>query len=163
VAEDPAGGDPAVVVVGVGNEMRSDDAAGLQAARRLRPLVHGGRVSVVEHEGEALGLLARLQGVRAAILIDAIRSGAPAGTIHRVDAGAAPIPGELRSSSSTHAVGVAEALELARELGSLPERVLLYGIEGRCFDAGVTLSDEVLAALPALVAELQQAAERLAV
>lgn len=166
MAEDAPGGGPApaaaVLVVGVGNEMRSDDAAGLHAVRRLRPLLRGDRVSVVEHERETLGLVERLQGVRAAVLVDAIRSGAPAGTIHRLDAAAGPIPADLRGSSSTHAVGVAEALELARALGSLPERVLLYGIEGRRFDAGVGLSGEVLAALPALVSELRETAERLA-
>jgi hydrogenase maturation protease len=151
-----------VVVIGIGNEMRGDDAAGLHAARRLRALVTGERVRVLEHEGETLGLLERLRGARAAVLVDAIRSGAPAGTIHRLDAAAGPIPQSLRGSSSTHAVGLAEALELARALGELPEQVLLYGIEGRSFEAGIGLSGEVLAALPALVDELRAGVERLA-
>ena len=70
------------------------------------------------------------------LIVDAIRSGAPPGTVHRVDASQAPVPERLRSSSSTHAIGVAEAIELARALGRLPAQVVLYGVEGRRFDAG---------------------------
>jgi hydrogenase maturation protease len=81
------------------------------------------------------------------VLVDAIRSGAPVGTIHRVDASEHPLPAPPWGSSSTHAIGVAEAIELARALGRLPAQVIVYGIEGSHFDAGVGLSKEVQAAI----------------
>jgi hydrogenase maturation protease len=127
--------------------MRGDDAAGLEAARRL-----GG----IELEGDTSALVDLLAGAPSAIVIDAVRSGASPGTVHRLDAGAAALPGTLRSSSSSHAVGVAEAIELARVLGRLPETVTVLGIEGERFDLGAPLSDRAAAAIEQVVALVGQ-------
>jgi hydrogenase maturation protease len=137
-------------VIGVGAAMRSDDAAGLHVARRLRE--HG--FDALEQEGEPVALLDAFGGCKEVVLVDAVRSGAAPGTIHRLDASRDPLPATLRSSSSTHALGIGEAIELARALGRLPARVLVYGIEGERFEAGEGLSDAVTAAVEALVREL---------
>jgi hydrogenase maturation protease len=66
----------------------------------------------------------------------------------------------LRGSSSTHAVGVGEAIELARTLHRLPRRVILFGVEGHSFAAGSGLSAEVEAITGALLdAVLSEARE----
>jgi hydrogenase maturation protease len=149
-----------VVVIGVGNALRRDDAAGLEVVRRLRPDVDPSEVAVLEQEGEPLALLDMWEGAEAVVLVDAIHSGALPGTIHRVDASLEPIPVELRSSASTHAIGVGEAIELARALHRLPGRVVLYGVEGLRFDAGRGLSDEVEAVMTELAeAVLREACE----
>ena len=90
-------------------------------------------------------------GVDEAVIVDAVRSGAPTGTIHRFDAGAGPLPASLRGVASTHHVGLAEALELARALGRLPARTTVYGIEGISFDAGAPVSAPVVAAIDEVV------------
>ncbi len=131
------------MVIGVGNWLRRDDAVGLEIARRLRARAELSDIAVREHEGEPLGLLDLWQCADAVVLVDAIRSGAPPGTIHRADASATPIPVQLRGSSSTHAVGLGEAIELARALDRLPRRVTLLGVEGASFTAGTGLSAEV--------------------
>ena len=88
------------------------------------------------------------------MLVDTVRSGAPPGTIHRLDASQVPLPSPVRRSSS-HTIGIAEAIELARALGTLPTGILVYGVEGRQFEAGTELSDEVAEALDRLVCELR--------
>lgn len=133
------------MVIGVGNSLRSDDAAGLGVARALRAMAAGSEIVVREEEGETLTLLDAWEGARALVLVDAVCSGAAPGTVHRFDASEGPLPDHLRSSSSTHAVGLAQAIELARALGRLPARVVVFGIEGRRFDAGSELSSEVRA------------------
>ena len=149
-----------VVVIGVGNSLRGDDAAGLEAVRRLRTRAEraGG---VREQEGETLGLIEQWEGATAVVLVDATHSGSPPGTIHRLDASSTALPAQLRSSSSTHAVGIGEAIELARSLDRLPRRVVLYGVEGRSFGTGAGLSDEVRAAIPALAAAVVSEAREL--
>jgi hydrogenase maturation protease len=132
-----------VVVIGVGNAARGDDAAGLVVARRV-----GGR----EHEGDPLALLEAWEGAATAVVIDAVRSGAVPGTVHRFEAGDAALPARLRSSTSTHAVGLAEAIELARALDRLPPRLIVYGIEGERFTAGAELSPAVAAAVEVVAA-----------
>jgi hydrogenase maturation protease len=136
------------LVIGLGNAARRDDAAGLIAARRL-----GG----LEHEGDPLALLDLWDGAGLAVVIDAVRSGAEPGTIHRFDAGHAPLPAPLRGSTSTHAVGLGEAIELARTLGRLPARLVVYGIEGERFDAGAELTPPVSAAVDAVVTAIRAA------
>jgi hydrogenase maturation protease len=137
------------VVIGIGNGMRGDDAAGLHVARRLRARA-ARRRRRREHEGETLALLERWGDADAVILVDAVRSDAPPGTVRRLDASARSLPARLLTSSSTHGVRVAEAIELARALHRLPARVILYGVEGRRFDAGSGLSAEVEAAIDPL-------------
>jgi hydrogenase maturation protease len=125
-------------VIGVGNDWRHDDGAGLEVARRL-----GG----VRLWGEPIGLVDAFAGEAEVAIVDAVSSGAPPGTLHVFEAGNRPLPVELFGSSSTHALGVAEAIELARSLGQLPARVRVYGIEGARFEYGRGLSPEVEAAV----------------
>jgi len=138
------------VIIGVGNPFGGDDGAGIEVVRRLRARAQAGGIRVRELEGDPLALLDAFGGADAAILVDAVRSGAAAGGAHRADASAGPLPARRRGVASTHAVGVGEAIELARTLGRLPARVLLYGIEGERFDAGAGLSAAVGAAVDTL-------------
>jgi hydrogenase maturation protease len=134
-------------VIGLGNDWRSDDGAGLEVARRL-----GG----AELAGEPIGLVDALD-VEEVVLVDAVSSGATPGTVHRFEADGEPLPARLFGASSTHALGVAEALELARSLDRLPRRVLVLGIEGASFDFGHGLSAPVAGAVDRLVEELRDA------
>ena len=138
-----------VRVIGIGNEWRGDDAVGLLAARGLQGLVSD-RAEVVEAESAGVELLELMKGVGAVLLIDAVRSGQAPGTIHRLDASAGPVAPSL-FPRSTHAVGVAEALELARTLGVLPNKVIVYGIEAGDTNIGHPLSPAVGHALDEVV------------
>ena len=141
-------------VIGIGNEARGDDAVGLVVARHLRHDAQD-NVTVQEVRGEGFGLLDRWQSTDAVILIDASRSGAPPGTIHRLEPLLQTIPHGL-FSCSTHAFGVAEAIELARVLHQLPPRLVVYGVEGACFDIGSEMSAAVLRAVPDVVRQVRQ-------
>jgi hydrogenase maturation protease len=88
-----------------------------------------------------------------AVVIDAVSSGAEPGTVHRFDATSAPLPARLRGSTSSHALGLAEAIELGRTLGRLPGRLIVYGIEGERFEAGTELTPAVAAAVEAVALE----------
>jgi len=136
-------------VIGVGNAYRRDDAAGLVAARRLAAAA-GDRVELREESGEGAALLDAWAGAGLVILIDAMDSGGRAGTVRRAEAKAGPLPAAL-SRCSTHAFGVAEAVELGRALGRLPERLVVFGIEGGDFTAGVGLSPAVERAVTRVV------------
>jgi len=140
---------PNIVVIGVGNQYRSDDGVGIVVARRLRERFLT-RITVLEESGEGAALIDSWRGATWLMLVDAVRSGAPPGTIHRLDARAAPVPAGF-FHYSTHAFSVAEAIELARSLDQLPPHVIVYGIEGDNFAAGVGLSHAVEQAVEAVV------------
>jgi len=139
-----------VLVIGIGNEYAHDDAAGLLTARAIKAQAAEG-VEVLEQSGEGAALMESWTGARAAIVIDAARSGGPPGTVHRFDAGLEPLPAET-FRGSTHAFGLYQAVEVARSLDRLPPRLIVYAIEGRDLTAGIGLSSEVERAIPAAVA-----------
>jgi hydrogenase maturation protease len=129
------------VVIGIGNALRGDDAAGVEVASRLRERVPPG-VEVVACDEEPSRLIDAWEGADSAIVVDTIFSGAAPGTLHRLDASEVAIPTRALRSS-THAMGLGETIELARALGKLPRRVVVHGIEGAQFDAGATLTPAV--------------------
>jgi hydrogenase maturation protease len=136
-------------VIGLGNEFRQDDGVGLSVARRLASGV-AGSIDVIEHDGDGVSLLDAWEGARVVVLVDAVRSGAAPGTIHCLDLHETALP-DGAAWSSTHSLGLAEAVALARRLGRLPDALLVYGIEGRCFGPGRGLSPEVDGAAAAVV------------
>src|SRR5580704_8351982 len=120
-----------MLIVGCGNQDRSDDSAGPLVVRRLREL----GIHAMELGGDGLALIDAWSGWADVIVIDAVMSGVRPGTITVWDARNAFFPvGQFRCS--THAFGVAETIELARALGRLPGKLTVYGIEGIRFGCG---------------------------
>jgi hydrogenase maturation protease len=141
-----------IKIIGLGNEFRGDDAVGLIVAHRLRERLPKS-IEIVEHTGDGANLMDAWEGAGRVYLIDAVKSGATVGTIHRLDAGEQPIPTSF-FHYSTHAFSLAEAVEVARRLGSLPPFLCIYGIEGAVFDHGAPLSAEVETAAEVVQKEL---------
>jgi hydrogenase maturation protease len=146
------------VVIGVGNDYRRDDAAGLAVARRVRALAPDD-VAVVERDGEPAGLIDAWAGAAIAFVVDAARSGAEPGTVHRLESGA-QLPSSSRHASS-HAFAVGEAVALARAVDLSPRRLVMIGIEGADFRMGTGLTQAVAAAVDdvaaSVLAELREA------
>ena len=132
-------------MIGVGNSWAGDDAAGLLIAGMVRERAPAG-VTVIEHEGEPTALIDQWQGAALAVVVDATSGGGEPGEVRVMDATEAPLPAQF-TGTSTHAFGLAEAIELGRALGRLPERLVVVGIEGARFDAGAEPSPEVRASL----------------
>ena len=145
---------PLLRVICVGNAFRGDDAAGLEVAKLLQGTLPEG-AEVLEREGEPTALMDAWEGAEAVWLVDAVSSGAPSGSVHRINAGEEELPAGL-FRASTHAFGLAETVELARALGRLPGRTVVFGIEGARFEAGDELSPEVAAAVPGVAESVRE-------
>ncbi len=125
-------------IIGCGNLDRGDDAAGVLVARRLRTL----GVEAEEQSGESCSLMDSWQGFETVVVVDAICSDRGAGEVTVWDASTRPLPKAVLQCS-THAFGLYEAVELARTLDRLPDKLLIYGIEGKQFAPGARVSVEV--------------------
>lgn len=134
-----------VLIIGVGNRLRGDDAAGPAVADRVRSRVPH-TVRIIDHSGEGASLLATWRPADTVILIDAAHSGGNAGTMYEFDAHSHAMPAGF-FNYSTHAFSVAEAIELARVLDRMPAQLLVFAIEGQDFAAGHALSPAVAAAV----------------
>ncbi len=142
-----------VTVIGIGQTMRGDDAAGIEAVRRWERVypetATQHEVSVQYAELPGLSLLDMLEGFGGAVIVDAVEAGAAAGSIYRLG------PNELASfgtgAKSAHGWGVAETLQLGKQVGTLsPQlRLRIVGIAAGRMETGKPLSDAVEKALPA--------------
>lgn len=144
----------AALVIGIGNEYRRDDGVGIAVARALRAASLPG-VEVCEQSGEGTALVASWSDRSLVYVIDAVSSGAPAGTVHRFDATTKTLGRITRIFRGTsHQIGLGEAVELGRVLGQLPARLIIYGIESTAFGDGVGLSAPVAQAVDEVVARI---------
>lgn len=144
---------PTVRVIGCGTPDAGDDAVGLLAVRACREaLVMLGDVDVREL-ASPLDAVHLLEGADAVVVVDAIRAptgGREPGELVRAEGGPDGLPAELRSSLSSHGLGLAEAMGLAAALGR-PPRIVFVGVEAGDVTAGRPLSPAVAGALPRLV------------
>ena len=136
------------LLIGIGNDFRGDDGVGLKVAHdlRARSLPH---LKIVEHSGEGASLIDLLSEADHVILCDAVSSGAAPGTVFRYEAHHEPLPAQWFRFS------LAEAVEMARALGCLPARLIIYGIEGADFAAGEGLSKRVAAAAQQVIFRIE--------
>lgn len=142
-------------IIGVGSP-QGDDWVGWELAERLRAsevlAPWSERISVSLHDRPGTALLQVWRGGGPVILLDAVRSGAAPGTVHRFDtADLMASPRQL----STRGFGVADAVQLAAALDALPESLRFFGVEADPAHTEMCLSEAVHAALPALVEEIE--------
>ncbi|MBK1672261.1 hypothetical protein CKO35_02875 [Ectothiorhodospira shaposhnikovii] len=139
-------------VIGIGSP-HGDDALGWEAARylaRLPGIADHLRIDCLDRPGT--GLIQAISGETAVILLDAMEAGLPAGTVRRLSAD------ELMAgvgAVSSHALGVAESLALARVLGVLPNAVHIIGIQaGLAAPLGKAPRGRALATVSMIVREI---------
>ncbi|MCS6965099.1 MAG: hydrogenase maturation protease [Thermoflexus sp.] len=145
-----------ILILGLGNDLLSDDGVGLLAVRALREeLGEIGEVELVESPLSGLALLDLLIGYDRVILIDAVQTGqAPPGTIWRwrvEELGSVRAP-------SPHYAGLPEMLAVARALQiPFPERIEIYAMEvADPLTIGGDLTPAVREALPELVRQVRE-------
>ena len=145
-AADPGG----VLVLGLGNVLLGDDGIGAAAVDRLeRDYEIPPEVRLVEGGTLGLSLLDEIAQARHVILVDAVATDAPPGTLVRLDG--ADVWDAVRDRLSAHQVGVADLLNAARLIGRYPASVMLLGLVPGLIGLGVGRTREVDAAIDALV------------
>ena len=138
-----------LLVVGLGNDLLSDDAIGVFAARELSKKVSG-LADVVDCNLTGVALLDILVGYDKVIIIDAIHTGkSPPGTIIEMT------PDDLRAipGTSPHYTGLPEAIAIANRLRlDFPDEIKILAVEvTEPLTIGGKLSEPVAKALNRLV------------
>ncbi len=140
-----------VLLLGLGNDVLSDDAVGLVIARALTAeFADDETVDVRETAEMGLALLDFIVGYSSAIIVDSIQtSNAPPGTVHAFDADKL----ECLQGRTPHFLGVGETLALGRRLGlPMPTRVRVLAVEvDDPFTLGAELTAPLRSALPRIV------------
>lgn len=145
----PAAASGRIVVIGVGNEFRRDDGAGLAVVGRLRELAPAG-VELTVSDGEPVRLIEAWQGASLAVVVDAVRAEpSRPGRLHRFEL---CHPGAVQARTvSSHGMGLDDAIRLALVLERMPGRLILHAVEVADVSEGTGLTPVVAAAANGLV------------
>lgn len=150
--------DGPIVVIGVGNDFRSDDGVGLTVARAIAALNLPG-VTVIVGVADGSNLVTAWENSRAVFIVDCARSGAESGTIYRFDPLSEEIPADIFPRFSTHAIDIPESIRLGRLLGNLPPQLTVFAIEGENLAAGAELTYKVKTAAEKVAAMIRETIE----
>jgi hydrogenase maturation protease len=139
-----------VLVLGVGNLLKSDDGVGVRALQLISERYRfPDRVTLLDGGTLGLDLLPQLDGVERLVIIDAVDVGAVPGTVVRLTE--AEIGPALEHRLSPHQLGVKELLAVSRLLGAAPAETVLLGVQPKSLALALELTAEVAAALEQLV------------
>ena len=145
---------PRILLLGLGNDILTDDAVGLHVVQALRrELANRPTLDIRETTEMGLALLDFISGYHAVVIVDSIQTGRAApGFLHELDAAAL----NQLTGRTPHFLGVGETLALGRQLGlPMPERVIIFAIEvGDPFTLGTSLTPALQTALPGIVARI---------
>ena len=134
MTEGPA---PTTVVLALGNLIRSDDAVGLFALRRLQVDSRvPPSVSLVEGGTKGLELVPYVSDTSRLLVLDAVEVGALAGTVLRITGDELQA---LPSGGSVHDFALADILNALRLVGTEPQETVLIGVQPATTELGTSL------------------------
>ncbi len=142
-----------ILLLGLGNDILSDDAIGLRVVAALRERLARKNITVLESSEMGLALLDLIVGFESVAIVDAVQTGkAPAGFVHEIDGN------DLQASAtlSPHFLGIGEMLAFGTRLGlSMPKSVRIFAIEvADPFTVGTALTAALEKAFPRILDQL---------
>jgi len=140
----------AVMILGIGNLIMSDDGIGMRVVQQLADRYHIPEgVEVLEGGTLGLNLLPDIQGIERLLVVDALETGGPPGTLLRLEGNEIPLAFE--NKFSPHEMGLKDLLTVASLMGDAPGEVVLWGIQPERLDLGEELSPVVASRLDDMV------------
>jgi len=136
------------MVIGIGNLLRADDGVGVHVVRKLRETRPD--IDAVDLSTASIEMLEFIRGGDRVVIVDATKTGAEPGTIHRI------APEQLRKSSFTfsHGLNLFGVLILGQQLypEEMPKEIVILAVEAEDVDSfGTELTEKVQAAVPKIL------------
>ncbi len=145
-----SGSRPKILVMGVGSILMMDEGIGIRAVEELEKRYRfPENVEILDGGTSGIELLSYISGKDYLIIIDAIKSGKPPGTVLRVEG--EDVPAQFLTRISPHQLGISDLLAAATLTDEIPKKLLLFGIEPKEIVMVIGLSDEVRASMAHLV------------
>jgi hydrogenase maturation protease len=138
-----------VLILGIGNILLKDEGIGVRVAEKMEQMSLPPDVEVMDGGTGGLDLLYCVERRKKVIVVDAVKAGAPPGTLFRFsDKDLAGKKGVMRSA---HGIDISDVLAAARFIGTQPDEVIFLGVEPESLDAGMELSPKIEAMVPILI------------
>ena len=141
------------MVLGVGNVLLTDEGVGVRALNELeRRYTFSDDVELLDGGTSGIELLRHIQDHDNLIIIDCMTYDKPAGTIYRMEI--LDVPAVFRTRISPHQLGLSDLLASAMLTDSLPEILVLFGVEPESVDIGLELTETVESSLGKLITDV---------
>jgi len=145
---------PNTLILGIGNNLLSDDGVGIHVVEALRGRGLPG-VECLDGGTLSFSLMETVEGAERLIVVDAAQLGEPPGAVRLFENEA--MDRYLRSGRrSVHEVGLADVLDMTRLTGRLPEPRALIAIQPKELGWGEAPSAEVAASIGHAIAEVER-------
>ena len=138
-----------ITILGIGNELMSDEGIGVFAAKELQAKDLPAGVEIVEGGTDGFGLMNIITDTDFLIVIDSLKGGSEPGTIYKFNVDEAPTCPDI-FKTSIHQVGILEVLNLSELVGKTPETVV-FGVEPKTIAMGMEISPEIKKKIPRLL------------
>ncbi|MCX6003799.1 MAG: HyaD/HybD family hydrogenase maturation endopeptidase [Chloroflexi bacterium] len=140
---------PSILIMGVGNILLSDEGVGVHVVRAMQKMKLPDNVELLDGGTASMSFLDNLSSREKVIIIDAVKGNDKPGTIYRFTP--SDITAQKEMVTSLHQIGILDSLNMAQFLGTAPQNVIIYGIEPKELDWGMSLSSEVAAVIPRVI------------
>ena len=142
-----------VLVLGIGNILLKDEGVGVRLIEAVdQEFIIPEGVELLDGGTAGIELLDHISQRELLVIVDAMRNGHPAGTVYRVEG--EDVPAAFMTNISPHQLGISNLLATAQLTDSLPERIVLFGIEPEDISTGLGLSEPVEKGLEKLIREV---------
>jgi len=145
-----------LLIVGMGNQLMSDDGLGIVALNELRRMFNQKDICCLDAGTTVLNYITEIGRAETLMAIDAITVGNQPGTIYRICLDDKYMADSRCFVLDGHVAGIIEAVALSKELTGLPYRAFIYGIEPHIISEGFSISDRVKKSLKRLLGIVQQ-------
>lgn len=138
------------VVLGIGNTILTDEAAGVRVVEALeRDYALPANVLAIDGGTSGMEMIEDLSDLDFLIVVDVVKTGAAPGTVVKIDG--ADIPVFFRSKLSPHQIALPDVLASLELLGSMPREIIVLGVEPISLELGMEMTTTVAERIPQLV------------
>ncbi|OIN91080.1 MAG: hydrogenase expression/formation protein [Comamonadaceae bacterium CG1_02_60_18] len=137
------------VVLGIGNTILTDEAAGVRAVEALeRAYAIPANVTLIDGGTSGMEMIEDLSNVDFLLVLDVVLTGAAPGTLVRIAGDEIPV--FFRDKLSPHQIGLPDVLASLELLGALPKEIVVLGVEPVSLELGTEMTPAITAAVPRL-------------
>lgn len=138
-----------IIVLGVGNELLSDEGVGVHTVKELSRKKLPPEVEVIDGGTDGFSLINIIVEADRLILIDCVKGGSKPGTIYKFNIKDAPSCSD-KFKTSVHQISILEVINLSGLIGKIPETTVI-GVEPQSISTGMELSQQVKAKIPRVI------------
>jgi hydrogenase maturation protease len=138
------------VVLGIGNTILTDEAAGVRAVELLEQRYRvPDNVLVIDGGTSGMEMIEDLSDLDFLIVIDVVKTGQAAGTVVKIAGDEIPV--FFRRKLSPHQIALPDVLASLELLDAMPKEIIVLGVEPISLELGMEMTDTVAAKVPLLV------------